>query len=197
MTVHRVYAAWRCCLNETLESAQVISSHSNVSVSNISSHSNVYAKISIALSLQKCAFQAMLTIHPLQWNRYRNDLKLNQWWSMWRRQLLILQLQVMWTSPTWSSIQEPCCSIQEPCFLTKIHSDEFSEDGSIQLPACKHSHCHKDCGQEALAISFCQYCVIFKISLLHFFENITQYLIYEVLVYFRMIFMCIVQTWFP
>ena len=83
---------------------------------------------------------------------------------------------------------------QEPCFLTKIHSDEFSEDGSIQLPACKHSHCHKDCGQEALAISFCQYCVIFKISLLHFFENITQYLIYEVLVYFRMIFMCIVQT---
>ena len=72
---------------------------------------------------------------------------------------------------------------QEPCFLTKIHSDEFSEDGSIQLPACNHSHCHKDCGQEALAI-----------SLLHFFENITQYLIYEVLVYFRMIFMCIVQT---
>ena len=98
MMVHRVYAAWRCRLNETLESAQVISSHSNVSVSNISSHSNVYAKISIALSLQKCAFQAMLTIHPLQWNRYRNDLKLNQWWSMWRRQLLILQLQVMWTS---------------------------------------------------------------------------------------------------
>ena len=64
--VDRVDAAWRRRFNETLKGSQVVSSHSNVSVSNISSHSNVYAKISIALSLQKCAFQAMLTIHPLQ-----------------------------------------------------------------------------------------------------------------------------------
>ena len=50
---NRVNAAWRCCIDDTLESSQVISSHSNISAENLVYRSNKSTKGVFYMSIRR------------------------------------------------------------------------------------------------------------------------------------------------